>query len=229
MKLIDTVHNRWLLLQTSYWNSVYVQEKDFDIFSLNFINRGSLIEILASNTDQRKITFLLQVSKMWENRRAPGPACMLWMYRGSTSSENRIQSICSLGSRVWVPWPTRLALSPSGQGIEPCSLFSSQAHIVVSPDCLSDTLWNGKGHFQGIWCRNTTNDPCKALPAFIPACGHPSGLCWCLHPAHQALVHKELLYIQPRAFSILGGSLWQLQMLLAQDGIYKQFWWGGFL
>lgn len=85
------------------------------------------------------------------------------------------------------------------------------------------------GIFQGIWCRKTMNGPCKSLPAFIPA--------WCLSQwgtagvctLHKALVHKELLCIQPRALFMLGGSLWHLQTLLAQDGMCKQLWCGVFL
>lgn len=62
----------------------------FTIFSLDSINRGGLIEILASNSPHLKITFLLRVSKMWKNWRTPRPAHVLWMYKGSISSENRI-------------------------------------------------------------------------------------------------------------------------------------------
>lgn len=134
--------------------------------------------------------------------------------------------ICSLGIRDWVPWPTRLALSPPGQGMEPCSLFTSQTRIVVSPNCLSDAPWNERGHFQGIWCRKAMDGSCKALPAFIPAWWPSQWALLVIAPAHQALVHKELLYIQPRGLFHIGwfsvtaanafGTGWHLQTVLVR-------------
>lgn len=151
------------------------------------------------------------------------------MDKGSTSSENRIEGFVPWGAETefhdlpgWLCLLLVRAWSPVLSSLPKHALLCHQTAFLVLHE-----MKEGISKVSGAekqWMAPIR--PC--LFSFLPG-GHPSGPCWWWHPAHQALVHKELLYIQPRAFSILGGSLWQLQMLLAQDGICKQFWWGGFL